>query len=433
LATVSTIVFFPEGAYGPTNNCVGIGQVLRQRGHRVVFVLEESFAGTLEAQGFEERLMRLGPAPEVEEEPGQFWKDFIRDTAPVFRKPTIEQLADFIEPTWRALCDGARFVDDRLREIFDELSPDAIVEDNVVCFPAIHHSGRPWARIVSCNPLEVKDPEIPPVFSGYPASDRTGWDEFREAYVAAISGLHGEFSSFCEERGAGQLPAGEFIHESDRLNLYLYPAEVDYERGTPLAPTWHRLDTCVRREQAVIGLPAQILEGEGGLVYLSLGSLGSADVDLMKRLVDVLSRAPHRFVVSKGPQASEYELAENMWGDELVPQPSLLPLVDVVITHGGNNTTTECFHYGKPMIALPLFWDQYDNAQRVAETGYGIRLQTYEFEDRELLAAIDRLLADDGLRDRMRAIATRVQAAPGTVKAADLVERLARNEAPVVG
>ena len=90
--TAATIVFFPEGAYGPTNNCVGIGQVLRERGHRVVFVIEESFAGNLEAQGFEERLMRLGPPPEVEEEPGQFWKDFIRETAPVFRKPTIEQL-----------------------------------------------------------------------------------------------------------------------------------------------------------------------------------------------------------------------------------------------------------------------------------------------------------------------------------------------------
>ena len=98
-----TIVFFPEGAYGPTNNCVGIGQVLRERGHRVVFVIEESFAGSLEAQGFEERLMRLGPPPEVEEAPGQFWKDFIRETAPVFRKPTIEQLEAFIEPTFRAL------------------------------------------------------------------------------------------------------------------------------------------------------------------------------------------------------------------------------------------------------------------------------------------------------------------------------------------
>ena len=61
----STVVFFPEGAYGPTNNCVGIGQVLRERGHRVVFVIEESFAGNLEAQGFEERLMRLGPAVEL--------------------------------------------------------------------------------------------------------------------------------------------------------------------------------------------------------------------------------------------------------------------------------------------------------------------------------------------------------------------------------
>ena len=53
MADGRTIVFFPEGAYGPTNNCVGIGDVLRRRGHRVVFIIEESFAGNLEAKGFE--------------------------------------------------------------------------------------------------------------------------------------------------------------------------------------------------------------------------------------------------------------------------------------------------------------------------------------------------------------------------------------------
>jgi hypothetical protein len=58
-----TIVFFPEGAYGPTSNCAGIGAVLRARGHRVVSIVEESFAGSLEEKGFEERLMRLGPPP----------------------------------------------------------------------------------------------------------------------------------------------------------------------------------------------------------------------------------------------------------------------------------------------------------------------------------------------------------------------------------
>src|SRR3954466_8655701 len=140
---MSTIAFFPEGAYGPTNNCVGIANVLRARGHRVVFIVEESFAGTLEAQGFEERTMRLSPAPQEPEVPGQFWKDFIRDTAPVFRKPTIEQLGEFIAPTFQALTDGARYVDERLHEVFDELGPDAIVEDNVVSFPALPASGVP--------------------------------------------------------------------------------------------------------------------------------------------------------------------------------------------------------------------------------------------------------------------------------------------------
>ena len=96
--------------------------MLRERGHRVVFILEESFAGTLEARGFEERLMRLGPPPEQEEAPGQFWIDFIHDTAPVFRKPTIEQLGEFVAPTFEALCDGARYVHGRLLEIIDELA-----------------------------------------------------------------------------------------------------------------------------------------------------------------------------------------------------------------------------------------------------------------------------------------------------------------------
>ena len=52
-----TIAFFPEpGAWGPTNNCVAIANVLRERGHRIVFVVDESFEGVLEAKrGFEER------------------------------------------------------------------------------------------------------------------------------------------------------------------------------------------------------------------------------------------------------------------------------------------------------------------------------------------------------------------------------------------
>jgi MGT family glycosyltransferase len=419
-----TVVFFPEGAFGPTNNCVGIGDVLRKQGHRVVFVIEESFAGTLEAKGFEERLMRLSEPPEQEEEPGQFWKDFIRETAPVFRKSTFDQLGEFIAPTWEALLDGARFVDDRLREIFDELQPDAIVEDNVCSFPAIPASGIPWVRIVSCNPLEMKDPELPPTFGGLPLEDRSEWDAFSAEYARTTGELQGSFSEFCVERGAPPLPDGEMIHTSDRLNLYLYPEAADYPRSQPLGPTWHNLGTSVRDTDDAWSPPAEIAEGEGSLIYVSLGSLGSGDVPLMKRLVESLGRTPHRYVVSKGPQHDEYELADNMVGEEFLPQVSVLPQVDLVITHAGNNTTTECMHFGKPMIALPLFWDQHDNAQRIEETGFGRRLSTYGFSDGEMSGAIDGLLGDEAVAARLAEVSKASQADPGHVKAAGLLEAL---------
>ena len=422
---MSTIAFFPEGAYGPTNNCVGIGDVLRTRGHRVVFIVEESFAGALEAQGFEERLMRLAPPPEEPEVPGQFWKDFIRETAPVFRKPTVEQLGAFIAPTFQALIDGAAYVDDRLREIIGELEPDVIVEDNVVAFPALPASGRPWVRIVSCNPTEIRDPDVPPPFAGYPADDRTGWDEYWAELARTHGEMHAAFSALCEERGAPPLPELEFIHESPWLNLTLYPDEADYPRARPLGESWHNLQTSVRATDAPWELREPLAGRDGPLVYLSLGSLGSADVELMQRLVDTLADAPHRVIVSKGPQHELLRLPDTMVGEEFLPQTSILPQVDAVITHGGNNTITECFHFGKPMVVLPLFWDQYDNAQRVHETGFGLRLDTYGHAPEELLGAVDAVLADEWMRERLARASARLQAHRGTEVAAGRIEDVA--------
>ncbi len=422
---MATIAFFPEGAYGPTNNCAGIGRVLRDRGHRVVFIIEESFAGALEARGFEERLMRLGPPPEREEAPGQFWKDYIRQTAPVFRRSTLEQLEGFIGPTFEALADGARYVDQRLREIIDELRPDAVVEDNVVGFPALAASGRPWVRIVSCNPAELRDDLVPPAFSGYPSEEKTGWAEYWREYARVIGPLHERHDEFCRERGAPALPALEMIASSPWLNMYVYPRELDYRRAVRPPGRWLALESCVRADDASWEPP----RGDEPLIYLSLGSLGAGDVGLMQNLIDALASAEDlRVVVSLGPQHELLRVPERFGGAEYLPQTSVLADAQVVITHGGNNTVTEGVHFGCPMLVLPLFWDQHDNAQRVEERGLGIRLETYGHDPPELLTAVRRLLADKPLHRRLATASARLRRDPGTVRAAQAIERLARGE-----
>ena len=85
MTDVKTIAFFPEpGAWGPTNNCVAIGNVLLERGHRVVFVVDASFEGELERRGFEERVMRMAPPEEDADPSADPWAEFIRVTAPEF-------------------------------------------------------------------------------------------------------------------------------------------------------------------------------------------------------------------------------------------------------------------------------------------------------------------------------------------------------------
>ena len=424
-----TILFMPESAYGPTNQCIGIGKVLLERGHRVVFAAEASWKGKLTALGFAEDLVDLAPPAdgEVEQDAGQFWKDFIRDTSPEFRKPTIEQLSTFMVPTWQALIDGAKYCEPQLRAIIERVRPDVVVEDNVLCFPALMTAGVPFVRIVSCNPLELPGPNIAPAYSGYPADDRTKWDAFRIEYDRTHRPMWTDFNEWVIEQSADPLPDLQFIHESTAANLYVFPKEADYLDLRPLNSTWHRMDSSVRETDQEFELPELARNRPAGsaLIYLSLGSLGSADVDLMKRLVDVLGRTKHRFIVSKGPQHDEFELADNMIGMEFLPQTKVIPQLDLVITHGGNNTTTEALHFGKPMILLPLFWDQYDNAQRMDELGFGVRLSTYAFTDQEMFDALDKLLNDNALRTQLAENGQAIRARDGLRAGADIIESVA--------
>ncbi len=420
-----TIAFFPEpGAWGPTNNCVAIANVLAEREHRIVFVIDESFEGELTKHGFEERMMRMAP-PDPDADPtADPWAEFIRVTAPEFAKPTIEQIETVTKPIWEALVAGEQYSHGRIMEIWDDIRPDVVCTDNVTGYPAIELTGGPWVRFVSANPLEMRDPDLPPVLSGLPVEDRSQWQAFRDEYHRQHIDLLAEHNDFRRSVGVAPCPLDEFNTNSPWANLYLFPEVADYARSAPLDATWTRLNSTVRTTDAAFDVQEH-LPGSGKVVYLSLGSLGCMDVALMQRLIDAMAKTDHRVIVSMGPLKDQMDLGPNMYGDHFLPQPSILPQCDLLITHGGNNTVCEGFHFGLPMIALPLFWDQYDNAQRLRETGFGERLDTYAWTDDELIGAVNRLLTDGALRERMRSNAAAIQADPGRIRGADVIEAVA--------
>ena len=74
--------------------------MLLDRGHRVVFAAEASWAGRLEPSA-SSRTWSISPSrPDAEEEAaGQFWIDFVHETAPEFRKPDPRPARNFMQPT----------------------------------------------------------------------------------------------------------------------------------------------------------------------------------------------------------------------------------------------------------------------------------------------------------------------------------------------
>ncbi|CAF4037837.1 unnamed protein product [Adineta steineri] len=418
-----TILFLPLDTLGHIHASIGIAEPLKQRGHRIVFGIATGWKGKISPYGFEEILYG------EDTQPAELYVNFIKACSAELRKSSYDQLAVFEHCVQRNLINSVKYNDPFFRDLIKQIKPDIIIVDHYFCQPAIVTAGVPWVWLMSSNPLGLNEENCPPRGSGYPAdSDRQQWDEFRQEFKRISDPNWEELNQWLIERGAPPLTKQMwplFQNASSYLNLYLCPEEIDYTDLRPYPPKWVRCDALVQTSDICdFQIPENLANKPGKLVYMSMGSFGSADLSLMTRLVNILAKSPNRFIISKGPLGDEYSLPDNIWGEKLVPQVKILPLVDLVITHGGNNTITEIFYFGKPLIILPLFGDQFDNAQRIEEKGFGIRLGTYSCSEEELLDAIEKLLADKQLEEKLKIISQKIKESDNRAKVAELIESL---------
>lgn len=435
---------------GHVNSLISIADSLKKLGHRTVFLFLDPMDGGLKKNGHEvydcsqEGLVESKPSSESEKkwdmivnEMGKLWRSSLMDN---FEQTTRVGLGSMMKDIMRH--------DERVDEKLKLIKPDFIVIDHYFIQPALIKYGKPWARVYSASPLALhpKKAKLPPPTLGLP----TNWldtkdEQLRASYIEQDRRvdeikleLYHEFNNYLtKEHGLDEIPLDpiSYIYPSPYLNIYMYPEELDYDH-VESPHGWTRCDSILRinakfpetdddhHTEADIPkfqIPESLKQKPGKLIFLSMGSLASGDVKLMKRLVAILAKSPHRFIVSRGANWDKYDLAANMWGEKFVPQLSVLPEIDLIITHGGNNTITECFYFGVPgFIVCPVFSDQYDNAQRIEERKLGKRIDAFNCDDEELLSAIEEVLADNTIKPRMDAIKERMQKAENKFKAIKL-------------
>jgi MGT family glycosyltransferase len=305
------------------------------------------------------------------------------------------------------------------------LGPDAIVLDNVVMFPAVAQAGCPWIRVISCAETELPDADVPPYLSGLAADDRAGRIDFLNRYTRAVAPAHARYNAFRRNHGLGSLDKGLFLEPSPHLNLMLTPKIVKRPRAQPLDPArFTYLEGCVRRE-GPFDLP-DFPQNTGPLIYVSFGSLGAMDLALIERMLAVFAKIPGRFIVNVGGFQDAYRaVPDNVHLGEWFPQPSVVAMADLFIHHGGNNSYCEALWHGVPSLIMPYCWDGHDNAIRAEETGTGRALARASWTEESLTGAINELLNDSDMKERLAVNATDMARRPGVDEAADRILALA--------
>lgn len=283
-----TIAFFPEAAFGPALNSVGIAQAVEKLGHRVVFLSDPGFVEVYRARGFECHPVNLSE-PMAPEEMARFWAEFINGHIPNFARSPYDQIDNYVKDCWEAIVDSAKWAEKDLPAVLTKVKPDMVCVDNVVLFPAIKRyakeNGKPWIRVISCSENEIEDPAIPPHLSGCGESDTACHARYRDRFNQVIKPIHDDLNAFLASCGEDAYPIGQFFETSPHMNLLLYPEPVKFARSEPLDPgRFQYLEGCVRTDDPYT-VPQFKVHNDKPLLYVSYGSLGAGDTELLKRVI----------------------------------------------------------------------------------------------------------------------------------------------------
>jgi UDP:flavonoid glycosyltransferase YjiC (YdhE family) len=180
--------------------------------------------------------------------------------------------------------------------------------------------------------------------------------------------------------------------------------------------------------EAPVSLPDWWGGSDAPLIYLTFGTvLGHMSIaaEAYAMALRAVERMSARVLLTVGRRFDASSLGPvpaNVHVEPWIDQARVLEQADLVVCHGGSGTTLAALAAGVPLVMVPLFADQFENARRVAATRAGrvVETQSRTGDVRsinaaaapEITAGIEDVLGDVTYRDRARDIAAEMAATP---------------------
>ena len=390
------------GAFGDPGHAfpmIALGRALVQRGHDVTLQTWTRWQAHVEAEG-----MRFAAAPEYT----------------VF--PSGPEPLDFYEAVVHATRDTEPLV--------RELEPDVAVADILTLAPALASelAGVPLATLIPhVHPHSEPDFPIYSLGARLPrtAAGRAMW---RVAHGPVVAGLERGRRELNETRAAVGLPALDHVHGGISTQLVLVATfpQLEYPRVWP-------------EQVHVVGPlmwepPADDVElppGEGPLVLVAPSTAQDARHRLLRAALEGLAGLPVRVLATWNRRLPPVPLPvpANARVVDWVSYSRTMPRCDVVVCHAGHGTLVRALASGCAVVAAPAVGDMNENAARLDWAGAGVRLPRRYVSARGVGLAVERVLAEPGIRERAGAIAAWSATHDAGAAAAGLVEALAGRHA----
>jgi len=412
-----------------------LGTAWRAAGERVVVATGDATRAIVDDFGFEHTALRLGrgsnpgtiraeeQAPDEGESLRGFFAATRRGMVPTLAYQARERLTDLL---WDPAGVAAR-----LREILDEVQPDAIVVDHLAFTArvALRALGVPYGDVVLGHPSALTVPGevygFPPIWPDAFAPDpddlaalRALCDEVRDSFTA-------EWNAALASLDSAAPASQDAFAESGDVLLLNYPGELHDAARTAQLPPHAFLGSAVRSEPVDAEVEEWLAASDDPVVYVSFGSFLSVRDDVLARVADALATVsvdgrPVRVALASGAtdRAALGDVPSSWLVRGFLPQVTLLGRAALAVTHGGNNSVTESMTAGVPLVVLPFSTDQFAGAAALEDAGVAEVLDPNAAPVSALAEAAARMLALGGpARERLDALAEELTGTTGPERA----------------